>query len=51
MKADEAIKRLQEKFKSGNNTPVTRAAITLEEFESLKSLVYDLVRMRDEMEM
>ncbi len=41
MKANIAIARLKEKFTSSNNIPVTRAAITLEEFEALESLVDD----------
>ena len=36
MKADQAIKQLKEKFKSGNDIPVTRAAITFDEFEALE---------------
>ena len=48
-KADTAIKLLEEKFTSGNDIPVDRAAITREEFEALKSLVQDMITLRHNM--
>jgi 5,10-methylenetetrahydrofolate reductase len=36
MKLREALKRLEQKFASGNDVPVTQTTITLEEWEALR---------------
>ena len=39
METKEIIKTMKSKFTSGNNIPVTRSSITLEEWETIKTIL------------